>query len=75
MRDWCVSSRCMIQQCLACRSHSFTGLSAHSAVASGACRIARQKFASSPSRSFTVSVLASCGRAKRMAPDPKNGST
>src|SRR4030042_1705746 len=59
------------QACLACRSFSFTGLSAYSAVFSGESSIELQKFAPRPTRSLTVSWPAYAGRARSIAPDPK----
>src|SRR3990167_10746904 len=62
--------------CLAWRSFSFTGLSAHAAVSPGEYRTERQKLATNPSRSLMVSLpLNGDGLRRRTAPLPKNGST
>jgi hypothetical protein len=57
-------------------THSITGQSAAIATVSGSARTARQKFTSSPSRSFTVSGPVTVpGRVNSVAREPAKGST
>ena len=63
------------QACLASRSASLTGQSAHRATAAGSCATERQKLAMYPSASLTVSTLCGPGAERSAASEPQNGST